>query len=303
MDMTRIIDIVSAKGGVGKTTVAINLGAALSKHFNKKVALIDCNFTTSHVGLYLGMYNVPVTLNPVMRGESELSESLYTHASGLTIVPASLNLGDLHDLSDESLVSVIKDLSNSFDIILLDSAPGVGREALMALKACDEVLYVANPFTPSITDVAKCENLCNTELNDKKQLGVLLNRVEGKEYELSMDGIKAFTELPILGIVPEDKNILKSTHLKTPVILSEPNSKSSKAFLKLAGDLIGEEYVEYGLYKRIIDKWNLFGLRIKKTSKQLSSKRKKLKNPLKGKKLVKKFKRYLKKKIPEKSKK
>lgn len=301
--MTRVVGIVSAKGGVGKTTVAINLGAALTKHFNKKVALIDCNFTTSHVGLYLGMYNVPVTLNSVMRGESALSESLYAHASGLTIVPASLNLGDVHGLRDKSLARVIKDLSKSFDIILLDSAPGVGREALMTLKACDEILFVANPFTPSITDVTKCENLCNTELKNKEQIGVLLNRVEGKDYELSMGEIKSFTKLPILGVVPEDENILKSTHLKTPVIVSEPNSKSSKAFLKLAADLMGEDYVEYGLYKRIVDKWNFLGLRIKKAFKPLQSKRKKLRKPVKGKKFLRKFKRYLKKNIPEEFKK
>jgi septum site-determining protein MinD len=75
--MTRIIGIVSGKGGVGKTTIVANLGAALASFYKKRVIIVDCNVTTSHLGLYLGMYYHPVSLNQVLRGEASMDDAIY----------------------------------------------------------------------------------------------------------------------------------------------------------------------------------------------------------------------------------
>lgn len=303
--MARVINVSSAKGGVGKTTVAINLGVALAKYFGKKVALVDCNFTASHVGLYLGMYNTPVTLNSVMRDESRINKALYTHSSGLVIMPASMSLRDLHDLTDESLTHTIRRLSDSFDIILLDSAPGVGREALMSLKACDEVLFVANPFIPSVTDVARVADLCSSseDLRNIKQLWIVMNKVENKDYELSPDETKALTNMSIVGVVPEDKNILKAVSTKTSVVLSNPNSKTSRAFLRLAAELIGEEYREQTLLNRFGDGWDLLRERFNiNTQKFLNNLALKKKYPKLKKNVRKKLKKMKKKLKPKRKK-
>lgn len=221
---------------------------ALTKHFNKKVALIDCNLTTAHIGLYLGLYSTPITLNSVLRGESSLAGALYIHPSGLRIVPASLNLQDLKNIDDTLLAKTISNLSETFDIILLDSAPGIGKEAMMAIKSCNEVLFVANPFIPSAVDIAKTANLCQTlnrdDLANIKLAGVVLNRVKDKDYELAKEEIEKLTTLPIVGTIPEDEEILQAVNSKAPVILSSPNSSSSKAFIRLAANLIGEKYIE-----------------------------------------------------------
>src|SRR3990172_11139534 len=105
--MVRVIDVCSGKGGVGKTTLAANLGVALEK-LGKKVVVIDFNFTTSHLSLYFDMYSCPVTLNNFLRNESTLEEAVYTHPSGLKVVPASLNLNDIVSLDVEKLKSTIK---------------------------------------------------------------------------------------------------------------------------------------------------------------------------------------------------
>ncbi|MBI3412496.1 MAG: AAA family ATPase [Candidatus Aenigmarchaeota archaeon] len=243
--MGRIIGIVSGKGGAGKTTTAINLGLALTEHFNKKVALVDCNLTTAHIGLYLGIYITPITLNSVLQNRASLAGALYIHPSGLRIIPASLNIQDLQGIDHELFTKTIKNLSEMFDIVLLDSAPGIDREALMALKACDKVLFIANPFIPSAVDVAKIVNLSikltQDGVADIEPIGVLMNRVKGKDYELSESEVERLTALPIIGSIPEDESILQSVNSKTPVILSNPGSRASQAYIQLAASLVGEK--------------------------------------------------------------
>jgi septum site-determining protein MinD len=87
--MSRLIAVISGKGGVGKTTTAINLGTALNK-FGKDVIIVDANLTTPNVGLHLGAPIVPVNLNHVLLGKAKVADAVYEHESGTKIVPSSL---------------------------------------------------------------------------------------------------------------------------------------------------------------------------------------------------------------------
>ena len=87
--MTRVIGILSGKGGVGKTTLTGNLAVELAK-LGKEVYAIDCNISTSHLGMYFGFYDYDITLNDVLRGSHEIEDSIYEHKSGVKIVPGSL---------------------------------------------------------------------------------------------------------------------------------------------------------------------------------------------------------------------
>ena len=86
--MKKIIVIASGKGGVGKTTTAINLAAALN-HFGKKVLIIDANLTTPNVGIHLNSPEVPVNLNHVLNGEATALEAVYEHDSGINVILSS----------------------------------------------------------------------------------------------------------------------------------------------------------------------------------------------------------------------
>ena len=88
--MTKIIVITSGKGGVGKTTTAINLGAAMN-YFGKDVLVIDGNLTTPNVGIHLGSPEVPINLNHILSGKADVFEGVYEHESGLKIIPSSLS--------------------------------------------------------------------------------------------------------------------------------------------------------------------------------------------------------------------
>lgn len=254
--MARIIGILSGKGGVGKTTTVANLGTAFASYFKKKVIIVDCNITTSHLSLYLGMYYSPVTLNQVLSGKANIKEAIYDyHVPGLRVIPASLSLKDLKGVDVSRLTHVIKKLSDEADIVLLDGAPGMGREAMSTMRASDEVLFISTPFVPSTMDIIKCHQVA-LEM-DTKPLGIVLNMVGKERYELSVEEVEQLSELGVVKSVPMDKNVLRSLALKTPVVLYDPNSPASRAFYELAGKLIGEKYIPENFMTRFM---RFFGL-------------------------------------------
>jgi septum site-determining protein MinD len=258
--MTRIIGIVSGKGGVGKTTLTVNLGVALSKNFNKKVTVIDCNITTSHLGLYLGMYYCPITLNKVLRGESSIEEAVYEHFSGMKVVPSSLSVTELEGVDITLLRESIKPIEEKNDIILLDSSPGLGREAMACLKACNEVLYVTTPYVPSVIDIVKYQEVVN-ELG-LKPIGIVLNTVDRARYEMNTKEIEELARLPVLASIPYDKNVKKALSAKIPVVVLNKSSPASKEMIKFAARLVGEEYRAESSFSRIMESLrNLMNMR------------------------------------------
>jgi septum site-determining protein MinD len=239
--MTRIIGIVSGKGGVGKTTIVANLGAALASLHKQRVIIVDCNITTSHLGLYLGMYYHPISLNQVLRGEASMDDAIYDYTiPGLKIIPASLSLDELKGVDIGELKYRIKDLFGKADIVLLDSAPGLGKEGMATLRASDELLFVTTPFVPHVIDVIKTHQIANEV--GAKSLGIVLNMSGEGRHELTPQDIEKLVELPIISIIPRDKHILRSLASKIPVVDLNPNSPASKEIKKLAAVMLGEEY-------------------------------------------------------------
>ncbi len=238
--MSRVIGVISGKGGVGKTTLVVNLGAALAAR-GKKVIIIDCNITTSHLGSYLGMYYCPVTINQVLRGDAEVADIIYDHHSGMKIIPASLRVEDIRGVEFSRLKEVVRKLGEDC-IIILDAAPGLGREAAITMRASDEIIYISTPFVPSIIDVVKCKNMAN-EIG-LKHIGLVLNMVTRESYELTKKDAENMSGLPVISTVPMDKNVHRSLAANLPVVQSAPGSKSSSAFKRLAAYLINEKYEE-----------------------------------------------------------
>ncbi len=238
--MSRIIGIVSGKGGVGKTTLALNLGAVLSQHYKRNVTVIDCNVTSSHLGLHLGIYNHPTSLNKVLKGELGMEKSSYQHSTGMNVIPASVHLEDLKGVDITNLREKIKEMSDENSIILLDSAPGFGREAMAAIRASDEILCITNPYIPSIMDVVRCRKLISAI--EKNHLGIVLNMANREKYELTKNEVEQLSGIPVISLVPYDKNVNKSLALKTPVTILDAKTPASREMFRLAASLIGEEY-------------------------------------------------------------
>jgi len=250
MKKTRKIGIISGKGGVGKTTIVANLGAILAKKFKKDVVIIDCNLTTSHLSLSLGMYYCPVTLNHILRGEKNIKEAMYDHPTGMKIIPASIHLRELVGVDFSKLKNVIKKLDGKVDIILLDASPGLGREAFATIRASEEIIFVTNPNLPAATDIVKCKEIIKD--SKKKPVGIVLNMIIKKGYELTKKEVEVLTELPVIALVPYDKNVHKSLAKRVPVVIYKSRSSASKELTKLAGWLIGEK--EEGFFSRLFSR-------------------------------------------------
>ncbi|MEM5806755.1 MAG: AAA family ATPase, partial [Candidatus Aenigmatarchaeota archaeon] len=96
--MAEIIAFLSGKGGVGKTTIAINIANVLSTYFRRKVLIVDTNFTTSHLGLSLGIFYPEGNLNKVLRGEMNVEDAIHNYSLGLDLLPLSLSIRDLEGI-------------------------------------------------------------------------------------------------------------------------------------------------------------------------------------------------------------
>jgi septum site-determining protein MinD len=235
--LARVIAVSSGKGGVGKTTVSMNLGTVLAHHFKRKVTLIDCNVTTSHLGMYLGMYYSPITLNKVLRGEVSMKEAVYQHVGGMKVIPASLSISDLEGVDVTRLREKINSIADDNEIILLDAAPGLGREAIASLRAADEVLFVTTPYVPAVMDIIRTMEVVN-ELGTKP-IGIVLNMVNRENYEMAPQEVEQLTRLPVVASIPYDKNVHKSLVEKVPVVIFKPDSKASKSLLRFGAGIIG----------------------------------------------------------------
>lgn len=248
--MTRIITCLSGKGGVGKTTLVANLGAALAE-MGKDVVVLDANLTTPNLGLHLGVPLFPTTLHDVLKGKAKLIEATYMHESGLRIVPAGISLKDMKGIDARELPNTLLELLGGTDILLIDAAAGLGREAMAAIEAADELLLITNPELPAVTDALKAAKLA--EQVGTKVTGLVINRVTKRQHELKRSEISGMLEnINILAEVPEDIAVQESISKRVPVISHRPGSGSSQNIRKLAASLVGEEIrVELPWYKRL----------------------------------------------------
>jgi septum site-determining protein MinD len=237
--MKKIIVITSGKGGVGKTTTAINLGAAMN-YFGKDVLIIDGNLTTPNVGLHLNSPEVPINLNHVLRGKADAFEAVYEHESGIKVMPSSLSIQELTRIKIEKIKDYKEDFKKISDYIIVDSAAGLGNEALSLINMADDLIIVTNPEMPALTDALKAIKMA--EQMKKSIMGVIVTRVRKDDIEMQPDTVKEMLEVPILGMIPEDRCIQRALNLKDAVIHTFPKSNASRAYKEIAAKLLDVEY-------------------------------------------------------------
>lgn len=252
-----VIAIMSPKGGVGKTVTTANLAAALALFYDKKILAIDTNVSTASLGLHFDIFYPKHTLNDVSN-KVLLKKTIHIYHKNLHVIPASIKAGkknkniknireELFKLS-QKYEKFLEQLSSEYDLVLLDCAPGFDLETLAAMHVAGGMIIVTNPDYPSIVTAIRV-----AEYAKKIKMpvgGLVLNKIRNKKYELTKPEIEKALGMKIIQEIPFDKKIPKSIALKKPIVLSNKNSKSGKAFRKLAASIIGQESKKRLIKKR-----------------------------------------------------
>lgn len=248
--MAKIYGLISGKGGTGKTSSAINIAAALA-YLEKEAIIVDTNTSTPNIGLHLGAAIVPITLNHVLNGKAELTDAIYKHESDFKIIPSSLSIEELKSIKNEKIPDITKKLKQFSDYIILDGAAGLGKETEATINAADEIILITQAEMPAVTDALKAAKL--SEQLNKKVKGVIITRHKNRRTEMPIENIIDMLEIPLIGVVPEDKNMQKALFLKSPIILSHPKSKASRSYMKIARKLLGHKDNKKGFFSRIFN--------------------------------------------------
>jgi septum site-determining protein MinD len=243
--MTRVISVVSGKGGAGKTTVTANLGVALAQQ-DEDVLIIDGNFTGANISQHFGLGFQDVSLNDVLEGEAYITQAVAKHPEGVSILPASvLEFGGNAEKLKHSLIDFLGDK----DFVLIDAAAGTDDEVQAAIEASDEVLLVSHPELPALTNTLGAKKLA--EEMDREILGVVMNMVRDEKSEVEEEDIYELLEEDIIGKIPDHKHVREGIALRKPVVSYKPDSKASYAVKDVAHRLKGREPPQRPLQQRL----------------------------------------------------
>ncbi len=250
ISITRYIAALSGKGGVGKTTTVLNLGVALQEMGHEVVA-VDTNLITPNMSLQLGLTPSQATINDVLYKRAGIMDAIHVHSSGLHVVPAGLSALEYknHFLTDYR--TALSRLECKYDYVLMDCSAGLWGEVSQAVKAANESLIVSNPELISMVDSLKAIKM--SEKLGVGITGIVLNKIRGKHFELQKNTIDGMLQdHEVIGKIPYDKRVPKSSFLRTPIVKYKKNSKSSKAFRRLAKSLDSGERAEPGFFEKFL---------------------------------------------------
>ncbi len=245
-----VLSIVSLKGGVGKTTTAVNLGAALAREFGQKVILIDTNYGAPNLGIHLGIVEPPHNIQNVILDKTSLPEAILRHKQGFDLIAASLNPIPVDPLL---LKTKLEPLKKTYNFIILDTAPNMDDPSFLSLA--DSVLVITTPDYPTLSCTMRA-------VKEAKQLntpiiGLLLNKVHNKTFEITLEEIEEATTTPVLAVIPHNTLLLETLAQTTSAISTKPLSKVSIEYKHLAASLTGTTYKDprlITLIKRIFPK-------------------------------------------------
>ena len=239
----RVIVITSGKGGVGKTTTTANIGAALADK-GHKVLLIDTDIGLRNLDVVMGLENrIVYDLIDVIEGRCRISQALIKdkRCQNLVLLPAA-QIRDKNDVSTEQMKELIFSLKDSFDYILIDCPAGIEQGFKNAIAAADEAIVVTTPEVSATRDADRIIGLL--EAAGIKNPRLVINRltidmVKDKNM-LGVEDILEILAVKLLGVVPDDENVVISTNKGEPLVY-KGDSLAAKAFKNIASRIEGVE--------------------------------------------------------------
>lgn len=235
--MARSIVITSGKGGVGKSTVATNIGAGLACG-GRKVLLADMDIGLRSLDLMLGAQNDLVyDLTDVVQGVCPLDEAIFQdkRRSDLWLLPASQQTGSA-SVTPADMKALKARLLERFDYVVFDCPAGVERGFRNACAAADCAIIVITPDPISLRSAERVKDILT--LDGVADISLLINRISNKPA-LSTDECIARMELPVTGFVPEDPSV--SLYAAEGIPILDRETPAGDAYERIVRRLLGEQ--------------------------------------------------------------
>ncbi len=238
-----VITITSGKGGVGKTTTTANLGTALALQ-GKRVVCVDADIGLRNLDVVMGLENrIVYDLVDVVEGRCRLRQALIRdkRLAELHLLPAA-QTRDKTAVSPADMTELCKLLRKDFDFVLIDSPAGIEQGFRNAVAGADYVLVITTPEVSAVRDADRIIGL--VEAAEKGPVHLIINRVRANMVQqgdmLDTDDVIEILAVDLIGIIPEDEEIIISTNRGSPVALGE-NSQAGQAFRNVASRILGNE--------------------------------------------------------------
>ena len=239
---SNVIVVTSGKGGVGKTTTTANVGTGLAK-LGKKVCLIDTDIGLRNLDVVMGLENrIVYNLVDVIEGSCRIKQALIRDKrhQGLYLMP-SAQTRDKSAVSPGQMVKVIEHLKEQFDYIILDCPAGIEQGFQNAIAGAQRAIVVTPPEVSAIRDADRIIGLL--EANGFSQMDLIINRLRPEMVRrgdmMSSDDVVDILGIPLLGIIPDDENVVISTNQGEPLVGS--SSPAGLAYNNVVGRLEGQE--------------------------------------------------------------
>jgi septum site-determining protein MinD len=254
----KVITITSGKGGVGKTTAVANLAVALAAD-GKKVVCIDGDIGLRNLDVVMGLENrIVYDLVDVVEGRCKTRQAMIRdkRMPELFLIPAA-QTRDKNAVSPSDMVRLCNELRQETDWILIDSPAGIERGFRNAIAPADRVLIVTNPEMSAVRDADRVVGLLEAE--EKGAPSLIVNRLNPAMVKrgdmLSVDDVYDLLRIDVIGIVPEDENVIVASNRGVPLAM-EAKSRAGQAFRNIARRLNGEqvpfmELESQGLWERL----------------------------------------------------
>jgi septum site-determining protein MinD len=240
----RVIVVTSGKGGVGKTTTVANIGTGLALR-HKKVVMIDADIGLRNLDVVMGLENRIVydLVDVAEKNCRSTSKALIKdkRLGNLFLLPAA-QTRNKDALSPEQMIAIVDELKEDFDYILIDCPAGIERGFNNAVAAASEAIVVTTPEVSAVRDADRIIGL----LQEKEiyEPVLVLNRLRPEMVRkgdmMDVDDINDILAIKLLGIVPDDEEIIISTNRGEPAVLND-HSKAGEAFRNVVRRMEGEE--------------------------------------------------------------
>ncbi|MGC8622418.1 MAG: MinD/ParA family ATP-binding protein [Candidatus Micrarchaeia archaeon] len=224
-----IIRVASQKGGVGKTTISVNLSCALQSN-GYRTLLIDADTTNPSVGFHVGLEKSNIGYKQLLYKKAKLRDVISVHApTGLHVVTGTINSKPFVATEQEikPLISELK--KTNYNFIIVDTQPGY--YALGITKYVDESLLVTTPDMPSIASIIRVATLLDGQ---KGRHSLVINRIRNRKYEVNKREIEEMYEGRVVGTLPEDDIVPISIEEHIPAYVMDYRNRFSRAVQQLS---------------------------------------------------------------------